>query len=124
MSSLSTMDKLFYQRHAQACASLANPTRLQILDGLRDGEVSVSELAERVGIRMPTLSQHLALMRRVGVVANRREGTTVYYRIANLKVIRAYDLMTEVILEHEAAQRRSFAVVQKRIRSRHSSASG
>jgi len=116
------MDRLFYQRHAQACATLASPTRLQILDGLRDGEVSVSELAERVGIRMPTLSQHLALMRRVGVVTNRREGTTVYYRIANLKVIRAYDLMTEVILEHEAAQRRSFAVVQKRIRSRKSSA--
>ena len=112
------MDKLFYERHAQACASLANPIRQQVLDGLRDGELSVGELAERFGIRVSTLSQHLALMRNVGIVATRREGTTVYYRIANLKVIRAYDLMTEVILEQDAAQRRSFASVQKRFRSR------
>jgi DNA-binding transcriptional ArsR family regulator len=61
---------------------LGHPHRLMILCELNQGERSVGELSERVGIRQSPLSQHLARMRHEGVVDSRREAQTVYYRLA------------------------------------------
>lgn len=63
--------------------SLANRHRLLILCRLTDGEHSVGELAESLGVRDSTVSQHLALLRKDGLVASRREGQTVWYTIAS-----------------------------------------
>lgn len=61
--------------------ALSNQHRLLILCCLIDGEKSVGQLAEFVGIRDSTVSQHLALLRREGIIANRRDGQTIWYRI-------------------------------------------
>jgi DNA-binding transcriptional ArsR family regulator len=61
--------------------ALANPHRLLILCQLIERERSVGELAEFLGIRDSTASQHLALLRRDGIVAARREGQTIWYSI-------------------------------------------
>lgn len=61
--------------------ALSNQHRLLILCRLIDGEKSVGQLAEFVGIRDSTVSQHLALLRREGIIANRRDGQTIWYRI-------------------------------------------
>ena len=61
--------------------ALSNHHRLLILCRLIDGEKSVGQLAEFVGIRDSTVSQHLALLRREGIIANRRDGQTIWYRI-------------------------------------------
>lgn len=61
--------------------ALSNQHRLLILCCLIDGEKSVGQLAEYVGIRDSTVSQHLALLRREGIIANRRDGQTIWYRI-------------------------------------------
>lgn len=95
MSSLS-----LYQMHASICQTLANPKRLEVIDRLRDGEKSVSELAEAMGIGQSNLSQHLAVMRQTGIVVPRREGLNIYYRLSNPKIIKACDLMRQVLLEH------------------------
>ena len=71
----------------------------KILSLLRDRELSVGELSKLAGIPQANLSQHLALLRDRGIVNTRREGATIYYSIANPKIIRAFDLMTEVLLE-------------------------
>lgn len=63
--------------------SLANHHRLLIVCQLIEGERSVGELAEFLGIRDSTVSQHLALLRRDGVVAARRDGQTIWYSIAS-----------------------------------------
>lgn len=63
--------------------SLANRHRLLIVCQLIDREHSVGELAEFLGIRDSTVSQHLALLRKDGVVSARREGQTVWYSIAS-----------------------------------------
>ena len=63
--------------------SLANRHRLLILCQLLDGERSVGELVEYLGIRDTVVSQHLALLRKDGLVAARREGQTVRYAIAS-----------------------------------------
>ena len=61
---------------------LSHPHRLMILCELNQGERSVGELAERIGINQSPLSQHLARMRHEGVVEARREAQTVYYSLA------------------------------------------
>ena len=93
-------DSQLYELHASICQTLANPKRLEVIDRLRDGEQSVSELAEAMKISQANLSQHLAVMRQKGIVATRREGLNVYYRLSNPKIIKACDLIRQVLLEH------------------------
>lgn len=61
--------------------ALSNQHRLLILCQLIDGEKSVGQLAAFLGIRDSTVSQHLALLRRDGIIAGRRDGQTIWYRI-------------------------------------------
>lgn|SRR5690625_2274789 len=61
--------------------ALANPDRLLLLCQLSQGELNVGELEHVVGIHQPTLSQQLGVLRREGLVATRREGKQIYYRI-------------------------------------------
>jgi DNA-binding transcriptional ArsR family regulator len=89
-----------YTLHASICHTLANPKRLEIIDRLRQVEMSVTELAEALRISQSNLSQHLAIMREKGIVMTRREGVSVYYRLSNPKITQACDLMRQVLLEH------------------------
>lgn len=100
------VDDQIYELHASVCQILANPTRLKVLNALRDQEIAVAELARRVGTSMPNLSQHLAILRQRRVVLTRREGATIYYRIANAKILSAFDIMREVLFEQLTEGRR------------------
>ncbi len=71
------------ERASDLLKSLANRHRLLIVCQLIEGERSVGELAEFLGIRDSTVSQHLALLRKDGVVAARRDGQTIWYSIAS-----------------------------------------
>ena len=74
---------------AQLLRLLANERRLLLLCILiAEGEAHVGLLAERVGLSQPALSQHLAKLREDGLVATRRAGTTIHYRIADPRVAR------------------------------------
>lgn len=65
---------------------LSNSNRLMVLCALSEGELSVTELNERVPLSQSALSQHLATLRRGGMVATRRESQTIYYRLDDPKV--------------------------------------
>ena len=67
--------------------SLGNQDRLLLLCQLSQEELNVGELEERLDIRQPSLSQQLGVLRREGLVATRREGKNVYYRIADQRVL-------------------------------------
>jgi ArsR family transcriptional regulator len=99
------MDADFFCLHSELCKTLANDKRQMILGALRDGELTVGELAERTGIAQANLSQHLATMRAHDVVSARRDGRNVHYSITNAKLIQAFDLITEVM--QESIDRRS-----------------
>lgn len=71
------------ERASELLKSLANRHRLLIVCQLIDGERSVGELAAFLGIRDSTVSQHLALLRKDGIVAARRDGQTVWYSISS-----------------------------------------
>jgi DNA-binding transcriptional ArsR family regulator len=68
---------------AELLKLLANDQRLIILCRLSDAELSVSDLGEHVNLAQSALSQHLAKLRAQGLVATRREGQNIYYRLAN-----------------------------------------
>ncbi|WP_020413247.1 ArsR/SmtB family transcription factor [Microbulbifer variabilis] len=72
---------------ASMLRSLANQDRLILLCQLSQEELNVGELEERLGIRQPSLSQQLGILRREGLVATRREGKHVYYRVADQRVL-------------------------------------
>ena len=64
---------------AELCKSLSNPKRLQIIQELREGEKTVSELSEALGLKQSNTSQHIAILRRIGIASPRKEGNTAYY---------------------------------------------
>ena len=89
---------------ANACEllkAMANEWRLMILCQLNQGEMSVGDLAEQIGINQSPLSQHLARMRHEGVVTSRREAQTVYYSIAEQEVGAIVALLYELFCEQK-----------------------
>ena len=75
-------------RSALVARALADPKRLCVLEFLADGgERSVGDLSRNVGCQVPNMSQHLAVLRAAGIVASRRDGSTVLYRIADHSVL-------------------------------------
>lgn len=75
--------------------TLANTDRLMLLCQLSQGEMNVGELEHELGIEQPTLSQQLAVLRREALVATRRDGKQIYYRIADGKALAVIETLYE-----------------------------
>ena len=88
--------ELLRDRSAAIAKALADAKRLCVLERLAEGERSVSDLSRDVGCQVPNMSQHLAVLRAAGIVASRREGSTVFYRLADPKVLDVYRLLQQV----------------------------
>lgn len=88
-----------YARHAEMCKVFSHPLRLQILHTLREKEMSVTDMAGRLGVAVGNLSQHLNMMKLRQVLGSRKDGNIVYYRLANPKILDAFDLIREILLE-------------------------
>ena len=92
-------DITIYELQAEISKTLANPLRVAILHYLRDGEKTVNGLTETLGASQSNISQHLALLRQRQIVKTRKEGSTIYYRVASPKISQACDMIREVLLE-------------------------
>lgn len=86
MTQPSAIDPVLLERAAGVIKCLGHPLRLQLLDAMEGGEVTVGELELRTGATQATVSQQLAILRGHGVVAARREGPFVRYSIIEPKV--------------------------------------
>ncbi|MHB8836295.1 MAG: ArsR/SmtB family transcription factor [Candidatus Methylomirabilia bacterium] len=82
------IDQERIERAAEVLKTVAHPLRLRIVELLEAGEKSVTELKDLLGATQPLTSQHLSQMRMRGVLGSRREGTLVYYSIANPDVVK------------------------------------
>ena len=91
------MKQKILELHAQFCKIFSNPKRLEILCLLREGELSVADLTEKLGIPKPNVSQHLKVMRMLKIVRTRREGIMIYYSMTNRKIADACDHMQEAL---------------------------
>ncbi len=75
--------------------ALAHPTRIAILESLRDGEVSARAIQDRLGIEQANLSQHLAILRSRQIVVSRKDGNQVFYSLRNKVLVKVLDLMRQ-----------------------------
>jgi len=90
---------------ARLLAALANPRRLMILCELAEGERSVGELVEIVGLQQAALSQHLARLRAEGIVATRRQSQMIFYRLASAEAAAIINTLAEIFCRpHKAAK--------------------
>jgi ArsR family transcriptional regulator len=88
-----------FRLQAGLCKSLSDPKRLRIIHELRHGEKSVGEIAEMLGLKQSNTSQHLAVLRKAGIVVTRRENSSVFYSLANPKIGEACDIVREVLVD-------------------------
>ena len=91
--------KELYKIHAELCKVFSNPTRLEILNLLRDKEMSVTELIKKTKLSQANVSQHLSIMKSKGIVISDRKGKNIYYRLTNPKIIKAFDIIREILSE-------------------------
>ncbi len=86
-----------YELRAEVLKAMAHPTRLIIVDALDDGEKCVCELQELVGSAMPTVSRHLSQMKSAGIIAGRRDGNKMYYRLLVPCLTNVFPCIDEVL---------------------------
>ncbi len=87
------------QLHAEVCGGLADPKRIAILYALADNPQTVSQLAEMLDTPQPTVSRHLKILRDHGMVVADRDGSNIYYALGDKRIIRALDLLREVLAD-------------------------
>jgi ArsR family transcriptional regulator len=86
-------DSSLRQFKAEIFQALAHPTRIAVLDLLREGELTVGAIAERLNLEQANLSQHLALLRAKQIVATRKTGNQVFYSVRDPLIWKLLDLM-------------------------------
>lgn len=74
-------DWLLYEKQAEIASAIAHPLRIAILNFLKDGEQCVCDIAEHIGSERSNVSRHLAVMVNAGILACRKEGLNVIYRL-------------------------------------------
>lgn len=94
---------------AERFKALAEPARLNLLNVLREREMSVSELMAATGLGQANVSKHLQLLHSLGFVERRKEGLYVYYRLADEDVFRLCDIMCGRLVHEADARSRLFA---------------
>ncbi len=104
-----TFDMSIYALQAEISKTIAHPLRIAIIHYLKDGEKTVNDLTQTLGASQSNISQHLAIMRQRQIVKTRKDGSTVYYRVASPKISQACDMVREVLLDqlnqkHEMAK--------------------
>ncbi len=92
-------EKDIYKLHAEFCKFMGNPKRIEILFLLGDTERCVDELAQLMEISITNVSQNLSVMKAKGVVESRRDGTRIYYRLADQRILETCITMREIMLE-------------------------
>jgi DNA-binding transcriptional ArsR family regulator len=85
---------------AQIFQALANPTRIAIVDALRDGELTAGALMAKLNLEQANASQHLAVLRSKQVVLNRRVGNQVYYSLRDPVLLEVLDLLRQYFQAH------------------------
>ena len=92
--------KELYKIHAEMCKVFSNATRIEMLNLLRDKELSVTELIRRTRLSQANISQHLSIMKAKNIVTSSRRGKNIYYRLENPKIIKAFDIIREALAEN------------------------
>jgi len=94
------MQNMLRQYKASVFQALAHPTRIAIVEVLRDGEISAGAIQERLAVEQANLSQHLAILRARQIVNTRKQGNQVFYSLRHKVLIKVLDLMRQYFQAH------------------------
>ncbi len=94
------MDDALRRFKAEIFQALAHPTRIAMVELLRDGEISAGTIIERLGIEQANASQHLAILRAKWIVSNRKEGNQVFYSIRSPLLLEVLAVMRTYFEQH------------------------
>ena len=94
-----------FNRESQLFQALAHPKRLEIIHLLRHNELWVNQLLEMLDLPQANISQHLTLLRRSGIVASRRDGKKILYRLTQPQYIRASDLLKQTLMSGNSTKK-------------------
>lgn len=89
------MASIDYNRNAQIFKALAHPTRIHLIQLILEKRPCVKVMEETLGLAQPNISQHLSLLRNLGIVRAEREGNQVCYRVANERIMKLIDLISD-----------------------------
>jgi ArsR family transcriptional regulator len=89
-----------YTVKAEFFRTLGHPVRVRILEFLRDGELTVGELQQRLELDSSGTSQHLGALRKQGVLESRREGTSVHYRVKDPRTFQLLEVARQILGAH------------------------
>lgn len=112
------METALHRFKAEFFKALSHPLRLAILDSLRTGEKSVSQLVAELKYDQPSVSQQLSILRQRGFVETRKEGTTVFYRTADPDVYTFLDVGRTIFERQLAQSGKVLAQIRQEVRSR------
>lgn len=87
------------QIKASILKALAHPTRIKIVEMLREGEKCVCEMLSLLQLEQPNISQHLTILRNHGVVQTEKRGLFIFYQLKNKKLGEILEILEEIILE-------------------------
>jgi len=107
------MDERAYELQAETIKALAHPTRIAILELLRQGETCVCEMCPDLGLAQANVSQHLAILRACNLVATRRDGVRILYRVSDERVFEILELMGAIVYDQLNNARKALAVLQE-----------
>jgi len=108
-------DARLYQMQAEIAKILANPIRLQILNRIGTGEVSCATLLGEIEVSKTNLSQHLAILRKGGIVTVRREGVHVHFRLTFPEIKDLCARMRDILAKHLAESGRQGKLLMRRV---------
>jgi ArsR family transcriptional regulator len=94
------MQDALRQFKANFFQALAHPTRIAIVEQLRNGELSAGALIERLGVEQANVSQHLGVLRAKNILVNRKAGNQVFYSVRDPLIIEVLDLMRRYFHAH------------------------
>jgi DNA-binding transcriptional ArsR family regulator len=101
------------QFKAEFFQALAHPTRIAIVEQLRNGELSAGALIERLGIEQANASQHLAILRAKNIVINRKTRNQVFYSVRHPLIIEVLDIMRRYFHAHMSDMVATLKVIDK-----------
>ena len=93
------MSSELYQLQADVCKAIAHPTRIEILQLLREGERCVCEIFPAMKIEQPNVSRHLSVLKKAGILSSRKEGLKVIYMVNDQRIYQALELITDILRE-------------------------
>ena len=94
------MPETLRQFKANIFQALGHPTRIAIIEALRDGELPAGVIIERLGIEQANASQHLSILRQKHIVTSRKEGNQVFYSVRDPLLIEVLDIMRRYFQAH------------------------